>query len=298
MEENQFYAFIDKLERYAKLQRLYYEHDEGYVRLGQMPQDFEELCRKAIRHLESEFERLSDSKWKECLTEYNKAFIAFKEDYLETSIKYAKKAQEDNEDAKSYYKTNFLERLKTVNDSYKRTFYSTEGGYLISPEYKLFIQNQSSVKSFNTIQKSLKKWNEITSIKEKVELLSKVKKTLVKKVPSIEIDKSSQLGIYTALVKYISNDDHKLYLSRLLAGEKIPPPIVIEHQQGSIAYLFRQALEAGKISNEKTKIRDWLVYWFNVLDGRTQKPLNLDTVYDALSKDKKPAKANRIPYTP
>ena len=116
-------------------------------------------------------------------------------------------------------------------------------------------------------------------------------------VPILLIRSSAREGLYNALARFVDVTQHT-DLRAILNGETAATPVVIRHKQGSIAYVFRQAQKAGHCDEEKTGIRNWLLYWFRVYDGKEVRSMTPNTVYDSLSKDKHPSKSNRIPYNP
>lgn len=115
------------------------------------------------------------------------------------------------------------------------------------------------------------------------------------KLPQLVVPSPNRDAIAQALEPYVSSGFDSL--KYLLASQAGTAPVVIQGRpMNGIAYLFRQAQESGHISNTKTDLARWLVYWFRQQDEDGQKNWEYTSVYPVLTKAKKPAKSSRIPY--
>ncbi|KAA9349748.1 hypothetical protein [Larkinella humicola] len=114
---------------------------------------------------------------------------------------------------------------------------------------------------------------------------------------ALNITEKAIEGLLKALTGICENISEEL--EALLRGEVSGSPsyFAVRAQQNSLGYLFRQALELGEIRNQATEVRDWLCFWFRLVDKRgVVKELNSRTVYEDLTKNRKPAKNSQLPF--
>ncbi|GAB4035500.1 hypothetical protein [Spirosoma jeollabukense] len=296
MEVKYFDEFLSLMQAYVKTQRLYYEHKGDYKRLNGMPHNFSELERIVSRKLHDEYTRLLDDQWQGSLITYNQAFVKFARQYNIEIIKYSEKATEQNKATKAYCQERLFQMVNESSvDPGKYRQYQT--AYENSIDAMLYRQNQSFVNAYNKIEKELKRWTKDTfGIEDKI--LTEKPNSISFSPPTINFNHDAQLRLQQALKEFIAIEAQRLYLKELLAGKVASGTIVVNQQQNSLVYVFRQAKDAGHCNEDKTKIRDWLLHWFRVFDGKEVKALTPRTVYDALTKDTKPAKNKRIHYKP
>jgi len=271
MHDEYFNNFLKLMRTYIKTLRLKFE-GQSDIDLHMMRYNYYSTFNYKIdTQLTKEYNTLPDSEWKKKLKNYKEALDRFDADHEKEGWEYCK----------ALLKIRFKE------------------------EY-LFKQNQSYMGALDSMRRRVNHWVDLTFSSEEKELFAKVETNLISELntrntlPTLQVNELAREDIFIALSKFIPNKEHHPLLKVLLTGEEISCFIIIKRNQNSIAYLFRQVKDAGYIIEDKTKIRDWILYWFRVSDAKstTGKELTPTTVYDALSKDKKPKKNNRIPYNP
>ncbi|WP_020598685.1 hypothetical protein [Spirosoma panaciterrae] len=300
MQNSDFDAYLKLMRAYIKTLRLVFNGRADWSVLESLPQNYHLMASEVRLLIDRQYKTLPDSEWREKIIYYKQVQNQFDADYMQIGDTYCKalwEKQRANEKQEAILQEEVLAKIDSNQLEEAREYYQKNFLKLKFQE-KLFRQNQSYMDALVHTRQHIDNWIKTTlgsDIEEDEQLDNSLNNY---DVPRLRITTEACDDLCKAFENFIEDESQRKDFLKLLKGEQASRPIIIKHMQGSIAYVFRQAKEADYITEEKTKIRDWLVYWIRAYDGMSINKLKPSTIYDALSKDKKPAKSHRILYNP